>query len=56
MFDFGYAVGGFGDLRLEKGGPACMRLWLSGRVRVCVGWRERGRRKYGIIGFCETLK
>ena len=29
-----FGLGQFGDCRLEKGGPICMRLWWIGRGRA----------------------
>ena len=35
-------LGRFGDRRLEKGGPACLRPWWSGPARVSGGWAVAG--------------
>ena len=39
-----FGLGRFGDRRLEKGGPLCMRPWWSGRARASGGWRHAGAR------------
>jgi len=48
-------LGRFGDRRLEKGGPPCLRPWWSGPARVFDGWRGDGRRKCGLRAFCAII-
>jgi hypothetical protein len=47
-----FGLGRFGDRRLEKGGPPCMRPWLSGRALASAGLREGGRKRCGSGAFC----
>jgi hypothetical protein len=45
MAGVGYGLGRFGDRRLEKGGPDCMRRWWRGLGRVFVALAVTGRAK-----------
>jgi hypothetical protein len=45
-------LGRFGDRRLEKGGPRCMRPSFDGLVRALDALRETGRRRFGSRAFC----
>jgi len=38
-----YGLGGFGDRRLQKGGPCCMRRWCCSLGRASDGSVEHGR-------------
>jgi hypothetical protein len=51
-----YGLGRFGDGRLEKGGPSCMRPLLTGQARACAGLPERGRGKFSLRGFCAMRR
>ena len=46
-----YGLGRFGDRRLEKGGPGCMRRWWLGRARVSVALAVTGRARCSFAGF-----
>jgi hypothetical protein len=50
-----FGLGRFGDRRLEKGGPRCMRLWLRGRVAVSAAWAGGGRERCNSRASCATL-
>jgi hypothetical protein len=50
-----YGLGRFGDRRLEKGGPLCMRRWWRGRVRAFAGSREHGHGRFSSRACCATL-
>jgi hypothetical protein len=52
--DFG--LGRFGDRRLEKGGPICMRRWWIGRALAFGGWREREHGKCSSPGSFATRR
>ena len=41
-----YGLGRFGDRRLEKGGPICMRHWWRGQALASDGSREREHGKF----------
>ena len=47
-----FGLGRFGDRRLEKGGPRCMRPLSSDRARVSGGLRDDGPRKCGLRASC----
>ena len=49
-----YGLGRFGDRRLEKGGPFCMRRWCRGLGRASAGWEGRGLGRCGSRAFCAT--
>jgi hypothetical protein len=50
-------LGRFGDRRLEKGGPAFLMLWLSGRVACCGGWlKATGLDTSSFGAFCTTTR
>ncbi len=53
---FGYEVGCFGDLRLQKGGPCCTVRWLSGAVVGYEDLRATELTRFSSIDFCGTLK
>ncbi len=46
-----YGLGRFGDRRLEKGGPGCMRRWWRSRAHVFVGLAVTGRARCSFAGF-----
>jgi hypothetical protein len=46
-----FGLGRFGDLRLEKGGRACTRRWLTGRGRASAGLAERERGRCSLRAF-----
>ena len=46
MAEIDFRLGQFGDRRLEKGGPICMRRWWRGRALASGGWRERAHGKF----------
>jgi len=46
-----YGLGRFGDRRLEKGGPGCMRRWWLGPVLVSVALAVTERAKCSFTGF-----
>jgi hypothetical protein len=54
MAGIDYGLGGFGDLRLEKGGPFCMRRWWRGHARVSADWREHAPEKFNSHVSCAT--
>ena len=49
-----YGLGRFGDLRLEKGGRACMRRWLPALGRTSVGSAGRELGRCSLRAFCAT--
>jgi hypothetical protein len=49
-----YGLGRFGDRRLEKGGPGCMRRWWRGPARVFVVLAATGRARCSFAGFFTT--
>jgi hypothetical protein len=51
-----YGLGRFGDRRLEKGGPGCMRRWWLGRVRASVALAVTGRVRCSFVGFFTTAR
>ena len=51
MAKVAYGLGRFGDRRLEKGGPGCMRRWWRGLARVFVGLAVTGRARCSFAGF-----
>lgn len=51
-----YGLGGFGDGRLQKGGPACMLRWLRDRARACAGLAVDGLARCGSGAFCTTVR
>jgi hypothetical protein len=51
MAGIAYGLGRFGDRRLEKGGPGCMRRWWRGPVRVFVAWAATGPGKCSFADF-----
>jgi hypothetical protein len=52
----GYEVGGFGDLRLQKGGPCCTARWLSDAALAFAGLRVAVQRRFNSTDFCGTRK
>jgi hypothetical protein len=50
-----FGLGRFGDRRLEKGGPPCMRPLLGGHVRVSGGLQDDGRRRCGSLASCVII-
>jgi hypothetical protein len=54
MAGVGYGLGRFGDRRLEKGGPGCMRRWWRGPARVSVALAAIGRARCSFAGFFTT--
>jgi hypothetical protein len=52
MFGIEFGLGRFGDLRLQKGGPICMRHWWSDQGRAFAGLLGRGRARFSSQGFC----
>lgn len=51
MAKVAYGLGRFGDLRLQKGGPGCMRRWWRGRGRVSGGLAATGPARCSFGGF-----
>jgi hypothetical protein len=45
-------LGRFGDRRLEKGGPHCMRRWFDGQAHVFDGSQETERGRFSLPAFC----
>jgi hypothetical protein len=45
-------LGRFGDRRLEKGGPHCMRRWFDGLVHAFDALGETARKRFGSRVFC----
>jgi hypothetical protein len=54
MAKVAYGLGRFGDRRLEKGGPGCMRRWWLGLARVSAALAVTGRAKCSFTGFFTT--
>jgi hypothetical protein len=50
-----FGLGRFGDRRLEKGGPPCMRPLLSGQDLVFAAWAAGGRGKCSSRASCATI-
>ena len=48
-------LGRFGDRRLEKGGPLCLRPWSSGLARAFDGLQGGARRKCVSRAFCAIM-
>jgi hypothetical protein len=48
-------LGRFGDRRLEKGGPPCMRPWFDGQVRAFDALQGTERRRSGSGVFCAMI-
>jgi hypothetical protein len=47
-------LGRFGDRRLEKGGPHCMRPWFDGQARAFGGLRGAELGRFSSRAFCAT--
>lgn len=56
MAGIDYGLGRFGDRRLEKGGPICMRRWSHARVRAFAGSAALGRGRCSSRAFCGTQR
>jgi hypothetical protein len=54
MAKVAYGLGRFGDRRLEKGGPGCMRRWWRGQAHVSAAWAVTGRARCSFAGFFIT--
>ncbi len=52
LMSMAIGLGRFGDRRLEKGGPRCMRPWFDGLVRAFDALRGTGRGRFGSRAFC----
>ena len=51
-----YGLGRFGDRRLEKGGPDCIRRWWRGPAHVFVALAVTGRAKCSFADFFTTRR
>jgi hypothetical protein len=51
-----FGLGRFGDLRLEKGGRACMHLWLTDLDRASAGWAVRVLARCSLRAFFATRR
>ena len=56
MAGVAYGLGRFGDRRLEKGGPGCMRRWWRGLAHVSVALAVIGRARCNFTGFFITRR
>jgi hypothetical protein len=56
MAKVAYGLGRFGDRRLEKGGPGCMRRWCRGPARVSAALAVTGQEKCSFAGFFTTRR
>jgi len=56
MTGIDYGLGRFGDRRLQKGGPRCMRRWWSGPVAVLAGLAVPVRGRCSLGGSCTTIQ
>jgi hypothetical protein len=51
-----FGLGRFGDRRLEKGGPRCMRPWFDGLVLASDGLQGIEPRKFDSRAFCAMKR
>ena len=51
-----FGLGHFGDLRLQKGGPCCIRRWWNGPVLMSAGWLAIGRGRCSSSAFWTTMR